>query len=106
MIRRGEDAGIPSSAIQVWPIKEAPEVLRSLVGANTNAAWLALVPAELNDPEVVGLMLRDGEQSFLRVQLSDGALLLAGQFSERGLLRPVHSQPAQPEARKTRSAAR
>ena len=72
------------SSIQVWPKTDAPEWLLQLVEARACFDWVALVPRDLNDPEIVGLLLRRAQE--LRtdmVSLADGSALLIGRFGGR-----------------------
>lgn len=106
---RGRDAGgagqRPSPAIQTWPTREAPESLRSVIGADAGYDWVALVPAELNAPDVVGLLLRNSVVSPVQThELADGGLLLAGHFDTSHSLPFAQIPQVHSKARKARSA--
>lgn len=72
------------SSIQVWPTIDAPGWLLELLGRATRYDWVAFVPQDLNDNEVIGLLIRDaGRPPTELMNLDDGSALLAGQFEER-----------------------
>jgi hypothetical protein len=71
-------------SIQVWPAIDAPGWLLELLGRGIRYDWVAFVPQDLNDDEVIGLLIRDaGKTRTELMSFSDGSALLAGQFEER-----------------------
>jgi hypothetical protein len=97
----------PDPVIQIWNANEAPDMFRRLMDQPGSYDWLALVPAELKDPEVVSLLLRDTVNGLDHSRtLSDGSLLLAGHFVTGDFFStgPIHAQL--PKARKARSSGR
>jgi hypothetical protein len=90
--------------MQVWPTIDAPGWLLELLGRGMRYDWVAFVPQDLNEDEVIGFLIRDaGKTPTELVNLADGSALLAGQFEEHaGLVAsPVERRPMSREKVRT-----
>jgi hypothetical protein len=71
------------SSIQVWPRIDAPEWLLQLLRRRTHFDWVAHVPRDLNDDEVIGLLFRDARETRAEtMNLADGSALVIGLFGK------------------------
>jgi hypothetical protein len=72
-------------AIQFWAVEAAPEHLRTLLPPESSYGWVAVVPAALQDREVLSLLTGGdelGDQLF-QTKLPSGECLLAGPFQSK-----------------------
>lgn len=95
------------ATLQTWPVAEAPQRLLALLDASQAYDWVALVPAELNDPEVVSLLCRNlGNETAETRKLDDGSLLLGGYFAGKKIPAVDHPALPIPKVRRARSSGR
>jgi hypothetical protein len=99
-----ERKGKVYSSIQVWPTIDAPRWLLELLGRGSGYDWVAFVPHDLNNEEVIGLLIRDaGKTRMELMNLTDGSALVAGKFEEHNdsLRPPIKRRPMSRERART-----
>jgi hypothetical protein len=65
--------------IQFWTVSEAPDHIRGELPTGQGLDWIAIIPPELQDPEVLSLITKGpGVDTLYRCDLKNGECLLAG----------------------------
>lgn len=72
-------------AIQFWTVEAAPERVRVLLPAESSYGWVAIVPAELRDSDVLSLLTSDREPNdqWFQTDLPSGECLFAGPLQSK-----------------------